>query len=104
MVNVAALLTLKSVQAGKSVPEILRAASRTNRRLAERMAEGEPVTGTQVSIAPLHLSNTPHPWSEYPHIGDAMLMLPPLCGTGCRLLCDHHGYAPAGHTNIYMEN
>lgn len=82
-VNVAALLTLNSVQgSGKSVPEILRAASRTNKRLAERMAEGEPVPGTQVSIAPLRLSHTPHPWSEYPHIGDAMLMLPPLCGDG----------------------
>lgn len=82
-VNVAALLTLKSVQgSGKSVPEILRSASRSNKRLADRMAEGEPVPGTQVSIAPLRLSDLPEPWSQYPHIGDAMMMLPPLCGDG----------------------
>jgi len=82
-VNVAALLTLKSVQgSGKSVPEILRSASRTNKGLAYRLAEGEPVPGTQVSIAPIRLSDLPEPWSQYPHIGDAMMMLPPLCGDG----------------------
>lgn len=103
MVNVAALLTLKSVQgSGKSVPEILRAASRTNRRLAERMAEGEPVTGTQVSIAPLHLSNTPHPWSEYPHIGDAMLMLPPLCGDGMSVAL-RSSWLCSGWTHKYLH-
>ncbi|WP_336759993.1 NAD(P)/FAD-dependent oxidoreductase [Paenibacillus sp. USHLN196] len=82
-VNVAALLTLDTVQgSGKSVNDILQAASLTNVSLAARLAEGSPVEGTQVSIAPLHLSNIPEPWSEYPHIGDAMLMIPPLCGDG----------------------
>lgn len=103
MVNVAALLTLKSVQgSGKSVPEILRAASRTNRRLAERMAEGEPVSRTQVSIAPLHLSHTPHPWSEYPHIGDAMLMLPPLCGDGMSVAL-RSSWLCSGWTHKYLQ-
>lgn len=81
--NVAALLTLETVQgSGTSVPDILHAASRTNQRLAERLAEGEAVPGTQVSIAPLNLSNIPEPWSQYPHIGDAMMMIPPLSGDG----------------------
>ncbi|MDK8191075.1 FAD-dependent oxidoreductase [Paenibacillus sp. UMB7766-LJ446] len=81
--NVAALLTLDTVRgSGKSVKDILQAASLTNERLAVRLAEGSPVQGTQVSIAPLHLSNVPEPWSQYPHIGDAMLMIPPLCGDG----------------------
>ncbi|MDN4602451.1 FAD-dependent oxidoreductase [Paenibacillus sp. F6_3S_P_1C] len=81
--NVAALLTLDTVRgSGKSVKDILQAASLTNERLAVRLAEGIPVQGTQVSIAPLHLSNVPEPWSQYPHIGDAMLMIPPLCGDG----------------------
>ncbi|PQP81336.1 FAD-binding monooxygenase [Paenibacillus sp. PCH8] len=82
-VNVAALLTLDTVQgSGKSVTNIMQAASKTNVRLAARLAEGSPVEGTQVSIAPLHLSNVPEPWSQYPHIGDAMLVIPPLCGDG----------------------
>ncbi|MGC5772058.1 NAD(P)/FAD-dependent oxidoreductase [Paenibacillus pabuli] len=81
--NVAALLTLDAVQgSGKSVPDILEAASLTNERLAARLSEGSPVQGTQVSVAPLHLSKVPEPWSQYPHIGDAMLMIPPLCGDG----------------------
>ncbi|QOS78906.1 NAD(P)/FAD-dependent oxidoreductase [Paenibacillus sp. JNUCC31] len=81
--NVAALLTLDAVQgSGKSVPDILQAASITNERLAARLAEGSSVQGTQVSVAPLHLSKVPEPWSQYPHIGDAMLMIPPLCGDG----------------------
>ncbi|UPK46834.1 NAD(P)/FAD-dependent oxidoreductase [Paenibacillus pabuli] len=81
--NVAALLTLDTVQgSGKSVNDILQAASRTNERLASRLAEGSLVPATQVSAAALHLSNVPEPWSQYPHIGDAMLMIPPLCGDG----------------------
>jgi flavin-dependent dehydrogenase len=82
-VNVAALLTLDSVQgSGKSVPEILQAAAMTNSSLAVRLTEGETVQGTQVSVAPLQLSNVPEPWSDYPHIGDAMMVIPPLCGDG----------------------
>lgn len=82
-VNVAALLTLEHVrESGKSVPDILRAAACTNKKLAERIAEGVPVPGTQVSVAPVRLSALPDPWSHYPHIGDAMMTLPPLCGDG----------------------
>ncbi|KGE17086.1 NAD(P)/FAD-dependent oxidoreductase [Paenibacillus wynnii] len=101
--NVAALLTLDSVQgSGKSVLEILRAAAQTNSRLAARLAEGTPVPGSQVSIAPLRLSDVPDPWSEFPHVGDAMLMIPPLCGDGMSialrsaLLC-------SGWTDNYLK-
>ncbi|GGG05376.1 FAD-dependent oxidoreductase [Paenibacillus albidus] len=83
LANVAALLTLDTVQSsGKSVPDILKAASRTNVRLAQRLSEGMPVPGTQVSVAPVRLSEVPEPWSEFPHVGDAMLVIPPLCGDG----------------------
>lgn len=101
--NIAALLTLESVQGGgKSVPEILQTASRSNKILAKRLAEGTPVPGSQVSIAPLSLSNIPEPWSDFPHVGDAMLMIPPLCGDGMSialrssLLC-------AGWTDKYLR-
>jgi len=101
--NVAALLTLDSVQgSGKSVPEILLAAAQSNSRLAARLAEGIPVPDSQVSIAPLRLSDDPEPWSEFPHVGDAMLMIPPLCGDGMSialrsaLLC-------SGWTDIYLK-
>ncbi|UNK17717.1 NAD(P)/FAD-dependent oxidoreductase [Paenibacillus sp. N3/727] len=83
MVNVAALLTLDVVQSnGKSVQDILQAASRTNPKLASRLEQAVPVQGTQVSIAPVRLSEIPEPWSTFPHVGDALLMIPPLCGDG----------------------
>lgn len=82
-VNIAALVTLEAVQgSGKSVPEMLKAVSKSNSKLAVRLAEGIPVPGTQAGVAPIRLSNVPEPWSEYPHIGDALLMIPPLCGDG----------------------
>ncbi|MNO39393.1 putative oxidoreductase [compost metagenome] len=103
LVNVAALLALGTVQgSGKSVPDILKAASRTNAKLAARLGGGTPVPGTQVSAAPVHLSAVPEPWSEFPHVGDAMLMIPPLCGDGMSialrssLLC-------AGCTDKYLR-
>lgn len=102
-VNVAALFTLNSVQgSGKSVLEILQKAAQSNSRLTVRLAEGTPIPDSQVSIAPLHLSNVPEPWSEFPHVGDAMLMIPPLCGDGMSialrssLLC-------AGWTDKYLK-
>lgn len=83
LANVAALLALNTIQgSGKSVTDILSKASRTNAKLAARLSEGTPVPGTQVSVAPVHLSDVPEPWSEFPHVGDAMLMIPPLCGDG----------------------
>ncbi|WP_433942843.1 NAD(P)/FAD-dependent oxidoreductase [Paenibacillus sp. SN-8-1] len=83
LANAAAFLSLNAVQRlGKSVPEILEGASRTNTKLAERLAQGTVISGTEVSVAPVRLSDRPEPWSEFPHIGDAMLVIPPLCGDG----------------------
>lgn len=83
MVNVAALLTRDVTQSsGKSVQDILEIASRTNPKLAARLNNAVLVPGTQVSIAPVRLSDIPEPWSTFPHVGDALLMIPPLCGDG----------------------
>lgn len=102
-VNVAALLTLQLVQrSGKSVQEIMNEVSSTHPKLKNRLADGTPVPGTQVSVAPLRLSEVPEPWSQFPHVGDAMLMIPPLCGDGMSialrsaLLC-------SGWTDKYLK-
>lgn len=102
-VNVAALLTLDSVQGrGKSVQEILQKAAGGNRHLTARLAEGTPVPDTQVSIAPVRLSDTPVPWSEFPHIGDAMLMIPPLCGDGMSIAL-RSALICSGWTDRYLK-
>lgn len=81
--NVAALLALDRVKGGgRSVTDILQAAAMNNAKLGARLAPGAPVPGTQVSIAPVCLSDVPEPWSQFPHIGDAMLVIPPLSGDG----------------------
>lgn len=103
-VNVAALLKLDSVQgSGKSVPEILQAAAKTNTDLAARLAEGEAIQGTQVSVAPLQLSNVPEPWSDYPHIGDTMMVIPPLCGDGMSVAL-RSSIVCARWTNAYLKD
>lgn len=83
VVNVAALLSLDTVQnAGKSVEQILSYAASSNPSLYHRLTSGTPVKHTKASISPVILSTAPRPWSDFPHIGDAMLMIPPLCGDG----------------------
>ncbi|OAB41510.1 NAD(P)/FAD-dependent oxidoreductase [Paenibacillus glacialis] len=81
--NVAALLDKEVVKGtGTTVHAILEAASRGNPRLVERMKHGVPIEGTQVSIAPVHLSLQPLAWHIIPHLGDAAVVIPPLCGDG----------------------
>ncbi|WP_028590087.1 NAD(P)/FAD-dependent oxidoreductase [Paenibacillus massiliensis] len=95
-VNIAALLPLQAVRgSGTSVPDILSAAAQGNASLADRLAQGVPINGTQVSVAPLRVSVQPQPWSDFPHVGDALMMIPPLSGDGMSialrsaLLCAH---------------
>ncbi|MGF7049838.1 flavin-dependent dehydrogenase [Paenibacillus sp. DS2015] len=81
--NVAALLDMEVVKgAGTTVPAILEAASRANPQLVERMKHAVPIEATQVSIAPVHLSLHPLAWHVIPHLGDAAVVIPPLCGDG----------------------
>ncbi|WP_438350395.1 NAD(P)/FAD-dependent oxidoreductase [Paenibacillus sp. FA6] len=81
--NVAALLEKGVVKgAGTTIPVILESASKENHQLVERMKHAVPVEGTQVSIAPVHLSHHPLAWHVIPHLGDAAVVIPPLCGDG----------------------
>jgi len=81
--NVAALLDKEVVKgAGTSVPAIFESVSRGNPHLVERMKHAVPIAGTQASIAPVHLSLHPLAWHVIPHLGDAAVVIPPLCGDG----------------------
>ncbi len=81
--NVAALLDKEVVKgSGTTVPTILEVVSRENPHLVERMKHAVPIEGTQVSIAPVHLSLHPLAWHVIPHLGDAAVVIPPLCGDG----------------------
>jgi flavin-dependent dehydrogenase len=85
LANVAALIRSDQVKDGDSVHEKLRAAARANRRLQARLEAAVPVPGSQASVHPVVLDRRPRLWEEageYPLVGDAALMIPPLCGDG----------------------
>lgn len=82
-VNVAALVPLNQARGkGSSVFELLLSAAGENELLAHRLRSGILLTDTQVSAAPVHLSNKPSAWSIVPQVGDAGSMIPPLFGDG----------------------
>ncbi|MHA0856122.1 NAD(P)/FAD-dependent oxidoreductase [Paenibacillus sp. CMAA1364] len=81
--NVAALLDKEVVKgAGTTIPAILNEVSKGNAQLVDRLKDSIPIEGTQVSIAPIHLSHRPLAWHTIPHLGDASMVIPPLCGDG----------------------
>ncbi|TXK73863.1 NAD(P)/FAD-dependent oxidoreductase [Paenibacillus sp. N3.4] len=82
-VNAAALLkqeTFKHTE--KSILGLIEAASRKNPKLHQRMANALPVLGTQSAVAPVNLERKPLTWDRIPYVGDASMMIPPLCGDG----------------------
>ncbi|SFK97687.1 Dehydrogenase (flavoprotein) [Paenibacillus sp. 1_12] len=83
LVNVAALLTQESFgKTEKTILGMIDAAARRNPKLYQKLAQATPVPGTQVAVAPVDLHRRPLAWDVIPHVGDAALMIPPLCGDG----------------------
>ncbi|MFD2117964.1 NAD(P)/FAD-dependent oxidoreductase [Paenibacillus yanchengensis] len=81
--NVSALLRQKAFQdKPKSIQGWLDAACSRNPQLLDKLSNAVPITGTQVAVAPVHISRKPLVWDLYPQVGDAGLMIPPLCGDG----------------------
>jgi flavin-dependent dehydrogenase len=82
-INVAALLDSKTFHnSKKSILGMIEAAAELNPKLSQRLASAIPVQGTQAAVAPIHLSRKLLVWDLYPHVGDAAVMIPPLCGDG----------------------
>lgn len=101
-VNVAALLTQKAVKdADKSIAGMIAYAASRNERLAERMRAGIPVPGTQKAVAPVDPARKLIAWDSFPHVGDASVMIPPLCGDGMSMaLRSAQLCANAGHSYL----
>ena len=83
LVNVAALLKRKAFRnTEKTILGWIDAACSRNPKLRHKLAHAVPVPGTQAAVAPVHLNRKPLAWDQIPRVGDAMLMMPPLCGDG----------------------
>lgn len=69
-------------RAGKNVMGMLTAAARLNPALAADLAGGMPFTESAVAVGAVDTERVPVPWDGCARIGDAVAMIPPLCGDG----------------------
>lgn len=84
--NLAALVTAKSFErAGKTASGVFETAVRENAALRGRLSGAKPIPGTEAAAAPVRISRAPTAWEKVPHIGDAAVVVPPLCGDGMAL-------------------
>ncbi|BBH23807.1 FAD-dependent oxidoreductase [Paenibacillus baekrokdamisoli] len=84
-VNAAALVDQKAFsgsEGDKSVLGIIKEAARHNQKLGDKLKRAIPVAGSQSAVSPVKLNRKPLAWDEYALIGDAAVMIPPLCGDG----------------------
>ncbi|MNI59632.1 hypothetical protein D3C73_1148050 [compost metagenome] len=81
--NAAALITREAFhQAGKTVQGAIQLASHCNPALEQRLAKARWVPESQAAVSPVNISSRPTAWGQIPHIGDAAIVIPPLCGDG----------------------
>jgi flavin-dependent dehydrogenase len=69
-------------QAGKGVGAMLAWAIRQNPRLVRRLTGGRLLPETAVAVAPVDTHRSAAPWAGLACLGDAAVMIPPLCGDG----------------------
>jgi flavin-dependent dehydrogenase len=65
-----------------SILEMIGVAASRSALLFRKLSQAFPVPGTQAAVAPIDLDRKPVAWDTVPHVGDAALMIPPLCGDG----------------------
>jgi flavin-dependent dehydrogenase len=68
--------------AGRSLDGMINRAAAGNRALAQRLAQAQPVAGSECAVAPVDTGRPAVSWDGAANLGDAAVMLPPLCGDG----------------------
>lgn len=103
VMNAAALVTPAFFrEAGQTVVGAINRASRANPALGRRLASGLPIANTSAAVAPVDCGKPLAPWGLVPHIGDAALVLPPLCGDGMSMAL-HSVESCANLANGYLR-
>nr|PZN34249.1 MAG: monooxygenase [Chloroflexota bacterium] len=83
LVNLCLLVSREAFRrAGGDPRAVIAALGRWNPALGERLAGGQIVSETLVSVAPVDTGDEPAPWHGAARLGDAAAMIPPLCGDG----------------------
>jgi flavin-dependent dehydrogenase len=81
--NLCLLATYQALTAaGGSVSSLLTAIRHWNPALNRRLEGGEIVPGSQVTVAAVDTARPALPWDNVARVGDAVTMIPPLCGDG----------------------
>jgi flavin-dependent dehydrogenase len=82
-VNLCLLATRTAfTRAGASTEAMLTAAAHMNPALRQRLRGGRRVPGTSLAVAPVDTERAAVPWDIGARVGDAVTMIPPLCGDG----------------------
>lgn len=82
-VNMCLLATRDAfTHAGASVDGMLAAIVRWNPGLRHRLQGGQVVPETKLAVAPVDTERPATPWEHFARTGDAVTMIPPLCGDG----------------------
>lgn len=82
-VNLCLLATRDAfTRAGASIDGLLAAIVRWNPALQQRLAGGQIVPETKLAVAPVDTERPATPWEGLARVGDAVTMIPPLCGDG----------------------
>jgi menaquinone-9 beta-reductase len=83
LVNLCLLASREAFARAGGRPEVmLEAACRLNPALGERMAGGRALDASRCVVANVDTERVPLPWDGAPRLGDAVAMIPPLCGDG----------------------
>jgi flavin-dependent dehydrogenase len=69
-------------QVGGNIRAMLAAVARWNPALSAQLAGSRPLPETEVAVAPVDTGVPPVPWDQCARLGDAAVMIPPLCGDG----------------------
>jgi flavin-dependent dehydrogenase len=69
-------------RAGGTVRSMLDAAARWNPELGHRLVGARPLHETEIAVAPVDTGQPGVPWDTTARVGDAAVMIPPLCGDG----------------------
>ncbi len=70
------------LQSGGTVRAMLERATCLNPTLGQRLQGSTPLPETEVAVAPVDTERQGTPWATTACIGDAAVMIPPLCGDG----------------------
>jgi menaquinone-9 beta-reductase len=80
--NVALLVTQAAFARAGNVPRMIDLAARLNPAFGRDLAGARALPESEVAVAPVDTGRPATPWDRCARLGDAAVMIPPLCGDG----------------------